>query len=213
MSISTYNELKTAVANWLHEDTLTSIIPDFIAIGEATLNRKLRLLQMEEYATVNTSITTRFGTLPARFLELIDLALYSDGYPQTLTQTTLAKINERSNTVQALPRFYAVSSSIVFDVISDTVYPCQLRYYKKLDIASDSTNFLLTAYPDLYLYSALVASAPYINDDARINTWASMLDNAITLTNKADARSRSKTMLVTDAILNNRSNSDIFTGV
>lgn len=213
MSISNYTELKTAVANWLHDDLFTSIIPDFITIGEASLNRQLRLFQMENTATLSTSITDRFATLPSRFLELIDLAIYADNYPQTLTQESLASINERSTTVTGLPKFYAISSNIVFDIISDQVYTCSLRYYKKLDIAADTTNFLLTDYPDLYLYSALMAAAPYIQDDARIGTWASMLDNAIKATNRIDARSRGKTMLGIEAGLRSSNRGDIFTGV
>lgn len=213
MAISNYSELQTAVADWLHDDILTPKVPDFITLGEVTLNRRLRLMQQEEVATINTSIVNRFGTLPSDFLELIDLALYSDNSPQTLTQTTLAKINEMPTNVYAMPRFYAISSSIIFDVISDESYACQLRYYKKLDIETDLTNFVLTNYPDLYLYSALLASAPYIENDARIATWASLLDNAIVNTIKSDGRSRGKTMLVADAGLLMRSKTDIFTGV
>lgn len=212
MSISNYTELKTAVANWLHDDLFTSIIPDFITIGEASLNRQLRLFQMENTATLSTSITDRFAALPSGFLELIDLAIYADNYPQTLTQESLASINERSTTVTGLPKFYAISSNIVFDIISDQVYTCSLRYYKKLDIAADTTNFLLTDYPDLYLYSALMAAAPYIQDDARIGTWASMLDNAIKATNRVDARSRGKTMLGIEAGLRSSNRGDIFAG-
>jgi hypothetical protein len=213
MAISNYSELQIAVADWLHDDILTPKVPDFITLGEVTLNRRLRLMQQEEVATINTSIVNRFGTLPSDFLELIDLALYSDNSPQTLTQTTLAKINEMPTNVYAMPRFYAISSSIIFDVISDESYACQLRYYKKLDIETDLTNFVLTNYPDLYLYSALLASAPYIENDARIATWASLLDNAIVNTIKSDGRSRGKTMLVADAGLLMRSKTDIFTGV
>ena len=213
MAISNYSELQIAVADWLHDDILTPKVPDFITLGEVTLNRRLRLMQQEEVATINTSIVNRFGTLPSDFLELIDLALYSDNSPQTLTQTTLAKINEMPTNVYAMPRFYAISSSIIFDVISDESYACQLRYYKKLDIKTDTTNFILTNYPDLYLYSALLASAPYIENDARIATWASLLDNAIVNTIKSDGRSRGKTMLVADAGLLMRSKTDIFTGV
>lgn len=215
MAISTYTELKSAVASWLHDDVFTSVIPDFITIGEASLNRQLRLFQMENTATLSTSVSDRFATLPAGFLELIDLAIYVDSYPQTLTQVSLASINEQPLTVSGKPDFYAISSNIVFDRTSDQVYSCSLRYYKKLDIATDTTNFLLTAYPDLYLYSALTAAAPYLQDDARIGTWAGLLDNAIRATNRVDARTRGKTMLGMEAGLrgtNSSNRGNIFTG-
>ena len=56
MSITTYAELKTAIASWLNRDDLTSVIPDFIALTEAALNRDLRHLQMidRDDATIDT---------------------------------------------------------------------------------------------------------------------------------------------------------------
>ena len=55
MSITTYSELKTAVANWLNRDDLTSVIPDFIALTEADMDRKIRHWRMEKRATVQHS--------------------------------------------------------------------------------------------------------------------------------------------------------------
>ena len=86
MSISTYAELSAAVANWTHRADLTSHIADFITLGETAINRELRLRSMENVATVNTSTSDRFATLPTGFAEIIDLALYADDYPQVLTQ-------------------------------------------------------------------------------------------------------------------------------
>jgi hypothetical protein len=47
----------------------------------------------------------------------------------------------------------------------------ELWYYKKLDALSSALNSLYTANPDLYLYAALAASAPYMQDDKRIPVW------------------------------------------
>ena len=33
------------------------------------------------------------------------------------------------------------------------------------------SNWLLAKYPDVYLYSVLVQSMPYLKDDARLATW------------------------------------------
>jgi hypothetical protein len=213
MAISNYTELKAAVASWLHRSDMTVIIPDLIAIGEATINRKLRLLQMENVASLSTSITDRFATLPAGFMEAIDLALYADNYPQTLTQLPLSKINNNSLVNKGAPRFYSISSNVVFDVISDQVYTCSLRYIKKLDIATDTTNFLLTAYPDIYLYSALMAAAPYIKNDERLGTWVQLLDDAIKSDNRSESRTRCKSMMTMESGLRGASgHSDNFSG-
>ena len=45
-------------------------------------------------------------------------------------------------------------------------------------LATAGTNWLLTAAPDLYLYGALVESAPYLKEDARLQTWGQLFANA-----------------------------------
>ena len=42
MALSTYTELKASVADWLNRTDLTSVIPDFIALAEAQIERTLR---------------------------------------------------------------------------------------------------------------------------------------------------------------------------
>jgi len=44
---------------------------------------------------------------------------------------------------------------------------------------SNADNWLLRDAPDVYLYGALIQSAPYLNDDARAETWASLYSTAI----------------------------------
>jgi len=42
MAISTYSELKTAVANWLDRSDLTDVIPDFITLAETRHKRDFK---------------------------------------------------------------------------------------------------------------------------------------------------------------------------
>jgi len=198
MAITNYTELKTAVANWLHRSGMDSIIPDLITLGEATINRRLKLRQMENTSTTTTSTSNRFVALPDGFLELIDVAIYIDGVPQTLTQLPLSKINDSDLSTTGQPEFYAISSNLIFDKVSDQAYTVEIRYLKKLDIATDETNYVLTNYPDIYLYSALMASAPYVKNDERLGMWVSLLDDAVKSANRVDGRSKGKSMLVTD---------------
>jgi hypothetical protein len=212
MSLTNYSDLQTSVAGWLHRADLTAIIPDLVTLGEATINRKLRLLQMENVASLTTSITDRFATLPTGFMEAIDLSLYLDDYPQTLTQVPLSKINGNSLTDQAQPRFYAISSNIVFDVISDEVYTLSLRYLKKLDLATDTTNYVMTTYPDIYLYATLMAAEPYMKNDKRLGIWAGLLKDGIEAANRLDGRSRGKSMLTIESGMRTSYRGNIITG-
>jgi hypothetical protein len=51
---------------------------------------------------------------------------------------------------------------------------------------SNVSNVFLNVAPDGLLYGALVEAEPYLMNDARINTWGSMYDRAITSLTKSD---------------------------
>jgi hypothetical protein len=211
MSIGTYAELQTAVGDWLHRSGLTNIA-DLIKLGESRINRELRLFDMENVASLTASTSNRFVTLPTGFIEAIDLTLYSDNYPQTLSQVPLSRINNRATDITGLPHYYAISSNIIFDIQPDSAYALSLRYLKKLDIATDLTNNVLTNNPDVYLYSALMAAAPYLKNDDRIAMWRDLLADAVKSANRLDARTRGKSKLMVDAGLRQSPRSDIMSG-
>ena len=53
---------------------------------------------------------------------------------------------------------------------------------------SNTTNWLLTLAPDLYLYGVLLESAPYMKEDERISTWGSGFSTALNDLNNLGAR-------------------------
>jgi len=65
-----------------------------------------------------------------------------------------------------------------------------LIYYGKLSklSTSNTTNWLLTLSPDVYLYGSLLQAAPYLQDDARIQVWAGLYQRGIEALNLADER-------------------------
>ena len=56
MSISTYAELKTAIANFLARTDLTDQIPNFIQLAEARLSRELETRDQEKRANATLTI-------------------------------------------------------------------------------------------------------------------------------------------------------------
>ena len=58
----------------------------------------------------------------------------------------------------------------------DGTYTAELVYYAEIPALTDSntTNWLLTLAPDIYLYGTLMQTAPYLQDDARLQTWAAL---------------------------------------
>ena len=64
MAITTYAELKTAVANFLARSDLTDRIPEFISMAEARMGRELETRSQEKRATATLTGGDAFVSLP-----------------------------------------------------------------------------------------------------------------------------------------------------
>ena len=181
MAITTYSELNTAIANWLNRDDLTAIIPDFIRLTEADMDRKVRHWRMENRSTAN--IDARYTALPDDFMEGVRFHLDVDERPvELLTPLSLQQRRQKNSDTQGKPSFYAIiAGQIEVWPTPDAAYTGELYYYARTAPLSDSntSNWILNYFPDAYLYGALVHSAPYLVDDARTQLWASLYQSAI----------------------------------
>jgi hypothetical protein len=194
MALTTYTELKTSIGDWLNRSDLTSVIPDFISLAEAQVERTLRTRQM--IVRANASFDAQYGAVPADFLETKSLKLTSTN-PQTPLQflSIDALDNEMTKyTASGKPKFFGVVGG-QFRIVPtpDSNYTTELTYYAKLTKLSSSvaSNWLLASSPDIYLYGALLQAAPYLQDDARIQTWATLYERALNDLQTADDRGAS----------------------
>jgi hypothetical protein len=203
MPISTYAELQTSVADWMHRDDLTARIPDFVLFGEKTLNRKLRLLQQEATATLTLSSGNSSVSLPSGFLEYITLSYGPNEYP--LSHLSPNDFSAYQNSTSGKPEYFNVAESIRFERSADQNYTLYLRYFKKWNIATDLTNWLLTNAPDAYLFSALAEGAGYVRNSEDQAYWFTRMNSVIDDLENLDARSRGKAELRPDPQLSGRS--------
>lgn len=72
----------------------------------------------------------------------------------------------------------------------NATFALQLQYWAKLTAlsTSDTTNRWLLDHPDVYVYAALVESAPFLKDDQRIPVWQGMLESALDLMDASTQR-------------------------
>ena len=75
MSINTYSELKTSIANFLARDDLTARIPEFIEIAEARINRELETREQEKRATATLTANNQYVSLPTDLRQLRSVKL------------------------------------------------------------------------------------------------------------------------------------------
>ena len=194
MALTTYTELKTSIADWLNRSDLTSVIPDFISLAEAQIERTLRTRQM--IIRANASFDAQYGAVPADFLEVKSLKLTSTNPITPMTYLSIDALDNESAkyTASGRPKFFGVVGD-QFRIVPtpDANYTTELIYYAKLTKLSSSvaSNWLLTANPDIYLYGALLQAAPYLQDDARIQTWATLYERALNDAQTADDRASS----------------------
>lgn len=192
MSLSTFAELKSAVADFLDRQDLTAVIPTFIALSEADMNRKLRTIAQETRATI--TVDGQYESLPADWLETISIRI--DGADTRLVLASLAEIADkraRSDDQAGKPTHYAhVAGGLELYPTPDDSYTAEIIYHAKITaLTTDgSANWVLTNHPDAYLYGALMHSAPYLKDDPRIAVWIGLYTSAIDSINQASTDAR-----------------------
>lgn len=175
MALTTYAELKTSIASWLNRRDLTAIIPDFISLAEGDFNRKLRTRQ--NFQRSYTTLAERFTLLPTDFLEMKNLQLNTEFTdPMAFRSQAQLDANRRSTYISpGKPVEYTISGdSIEASPTPDTTYEIEMAYYKRVPALSvtNTTNWVLERHPDLYLYGALLHSAPYVKEDDRVALWS-----------------------------------------
>jgi hypothetical protein len=207
MAITTYAELQTAVANWLHRTDLTSRITEFISLFEARANRVGILRTMEQETDLVGTVDVDYIALPSGFVSPIAAWVVISDIP---TPLDMRLPEEFTDITSSIPRFYAIdNANIRFDCPLASNYTVTLRYLKTFALSnSTTTNYLLERAPDAYLYGALAEAAPYMMDDERVPLWESKAQRAITELKRQDARNK-QVELRTELT---RPRSNIFTG-
>jgi hypothetical protein len=183
MALGTFSDLKTSVANYLARSDLTSYIPDFITLAESRLNKDVRLRHMLKRATTATTASDDTVAVPTNFLGARDV--FVQGNPKTpltyVTPSHYAAIYGGS--VTGKPKVYTIiGSEIRLGPSPDGAYTLEILYYQRVPALSDAntTNDILVYYPDLYLYATLLEAEPFLQNDARIQTWLGLYQNAVT---------------------------------
>lgn len=183
MAITTYSELKTAVANWLARSDLTDRIPEFIALAEARMSRALETRTQEKRATHTLAVGDAYVVLPSdlRSVRTVKLLTSPTTVLDYLSPDAIDSIYPSTGT--GTPRAYTViGTEIRFAPAPDDTYDAEIAYLTGVPSLSDAapTNALLTRYPDAYLYGSLSAASVYLMDDPRVPQFEQLWSRALT---------------------------------
>jgi hypothetical protein len=183
VAISNYTELQAAAANWLARDDLTLRIPDFVTLAEAKFNRTVLHPKMEIRSTTTADTLDdepEFISLPSDFQTMRRIRLSGlVGKPRLnfMTQTQMEDYRYSIDNVSGRPVYFAiVGDEIELAPTPNEDFEIEMVYRANIpSLAANSTNWLLTFAPDLYLYATLLESTPYMKEDERIGVWGSAM--------------------------------------
>lgn len=187
-SIGSYEDIKSKVGLWLNRSDLDSRIPDFILLAEARLNRELRTLNQETYASFTTDAAGY--ALPSNFRRLKRICIASSPNQQ-LVQISGNVALERGDTVTGTPTAYWIDDrTIYFQPAPDGSTSFNMTYVARIEpLTSDNeTNWVLDEHPDAYLIGALLEAAVYIRDEDAIAYLGPRFSDIIAAINLASRR-------------------------
>ena len=194
MSITNYTNLQSTIADFLNRDDLTSTIPVFVQLAESQLNRELRHWKMETRATATIDAGDQYSQVPGDWLETIRMSIQGAGTSvvNLISRASMADKRAGAEDTSGRPEYYChADGQFNFYPTPDADYTAELLYFAEIPaLASNSTNWLLTTAPDVYLYGSLMHSAPYLQEDPRITVWAQLYSAAVKNLTDSSERAR-----------------------
>ena len=171
-TITNYATLQSAIADYLNRADLTAQIQTFIQFCEADLNTRLRSREMIVNATATSD--GQFVALPPDWLEAINMMIVGGQSPLRYITPDEADTIIKAQTYTST-RFYSMTTGVI-ELVPPAVddITIDMVYYGKIPALSDAntTNWLLTKAPDVYLYGALTHAAPFLMDDQRMAVFS-----------------------------------------
>lgn len=199
MAITTYAELQTAISDnttgWLYQNNTSARVTDFITLCEAEMNKRLSvspIRPMQKRASV--TIDAEFVAAPTDMVkpdafEITSLSHeWRMGYiePEDMAQRRWAMDARREELLSLLgakpPEFFTiVGSEFRFQPTPETSFTAELSYFSRIPALSisNTSNWMLAAHPDAYLYGALAVATTFTDDDRRLATFSDLFTNAM----------------------------------
>lgn len=198
MALNDYAGLKQEVIAFSGRDDLSERFDTLLALAETKIfrtnsDKTLRVREMETSAALVTVGGTNLVALPDRFIEARSLKITYGGNSYELTYVSPSAMNEISS---GLPSYFTIKNGgIVFNTVPDGAYDLTLEYYAQpLPIdATNSTNDVLTNYPDIYFNCCLAMVYDFTTEPEMSQVFMTKAQASIRGAIKADERAIRKT--------------------
>lgn len=192
--IDTYAKLQSEILDTLNRTDLVADITEYspgtiegsvirnIAKAERRIVRRLRTREFETSSSFSLVAGQETIQIPDDYISsklfILTASPVTPLAPKDLTQL----INDEPSTATGAPNAFApFGTNFYFRKIPDIARAVKLFYYGAPTplSTSNTSNILLTKYPDLLLYGALIEATAHVEDDDRIQVWKGAFDEAI----------------------------------
>jgi hypothetical protein len=199
MTIASYSDLQSSLQSWANRSDLP--VSDLILLTEARFNRDVNFRQLEPDKALTGVPGSRFIALPTQFSEPRVLWIEWSWGREQLRNVEASSMLTRTNAGR--PYYWTIdNTNIAFERPLDIAYAFSFRMTQQVALsASTPTNYVLTNYPDIYLYGGLVQAALWMKDPEMLKTFEAAYQQAVNSTNQQEARSQSFAPLVSDDAL------------
>lgn len=213
MSISNYTDLQSAVTRWLKRADQSTNVPDFIRLAEVRMKSLMDVRDFEETVDLTTTPNDAYVPLPSDFKSPVALWL-DDINPRERLDQVLPQ-NLPYTTTPGRPLYWAIDGeNIRFQAPAYQAYPLKFRYCKLFELSStNQTNYILTQYPDVYLFGALVEAADYLFDDANLPKWQAKFADAVQRANDQENSNQKYVPLMTEIAQMTKRRFNIYRGI
>lgn len=192
--LGTLAGLSSALLDWMDRDDLSPRVPDFIKLLEADVSRRLKSKNVARTSKTAVSGTETIDVADLAVLEFKSISLnLTSTARQPVQVVTPDRFDTRRmaySTTGASKYAMLVNDVLYLAPVPDAAYVIDMTYYMGVPALTDGapTNWLLTQYPDVYLYGALVHAAPFLKNDERLVTWKTLFNEALEGANLAAQR-------------------------
>jgi len=128
VSITTYDELKSSIADFLDRDDLTSVIPTFISLAEARIARDLRHWKQEKRVTAD--MDERYENLPNDWVEIQQVQITDGGRISFISASDMAE-RRALNDTSGKPRYMRLTADqLELYPTPDATYEVTMQYWQ-----------------------------------------------------------------------------------
>jgi len=169
MSITSYSDLQTSIANFMARSDLTLQIPEFIQLAESRMSRELETREQEKRSQATLTAGDEYILLPTDLREVREVKLNTSPTKVLAYFSPSGLDSQYSSNGQGKPEGYSiVGLEMKLRPIPDAAYTAEIVYIGSLpSLSATVTPTLFLRSPDLYLYGALSEGYSYLLDEAR----------------------------------------------